>query len=184
VARVPFVEESQLGEPARTLVAGHPINLYRTLAHSEGGFASFADIGQWVRYKSTMDPREREMVILSVGVLEASEYEFSHHVKVGRDFGLSDADITGVIAEATNGSSELSERERLLIRAAREMTVDGALSNDCWEALTPHYSVEKLVEIVLIIAHYNCVTRVLKSLEIDVEPAYQGFLHEFPLPAK
>ena len=113
-----------------------------------------------------------------------SEYEFSHHVKVGRDFGLSDADITGVIAEVTNGSSELSERERLLIRAAREMTVDGVLSNDCWQALMSHYSVEKLVEIVLIIGHYNCVTRVLKSLEIDVEPAYQGFLDEFPLPGK
>ena len=32
------------------------------------------------------------------------------------------------------------------------------------------------------IAFYNAVVRVLATLQIDVEPGYEKFLEEFPLP--
>ncbi len=41
---------------------------------------------------------------------------------------------------------------------------------------------EHVVDLTLTIAFYNAVVRVLATLEIDVEPSYQRYLDEFPLP--
>lgn len=41
---------------------------------------------------------------------------------------------------------------------------------------------ERLIDLVMTIAVYTGVVRLLASLEIDVEPEYQRYLDEFPLP--
>ena len=42
---------------------------------------------------------------------------------------------------------------------------------------------ERIVDLVITISFYNAVVRLLASLQIDVEPEYQPYLDEFPLPA-
>ena len=183
MARVPYVEDDALVEPARHLVLDHPINLYRALANSPGGLEAFSLLGQWIRFHSRFDPRQREMIILTVGAISRSDYEFSHHVKIGRDFGLSDSDIEGVLREARGEDSALGDNDRLVIRGAREMTLDGSLSDATAGELGGLLDDETFVEYVLIVGHYTCVVRVLASLQIDVEPSYAGFLEEFPFTA-
>jgi hypothetical protein len=39
------------------------------------------------------------------------------------------------------------------------------------------------VDLTITIGFYNAVVRVLHTLQIDVEDAYQGYLQEYPLPA-
>jgi len=41
---------------------------------------------------------------------------------------------------------------------------------------------ECIVDLVVTIGFYNAVVRVLASLEVDVEPDYQRYLDQFPLP--
>jgi hypothetical protein len=40
-----------------------------------------------------------------------------------------------------------------------------------------------MVDLVMTIAFYNAVVRVLASFEIDVEPDYQKYLDKYPFPA-
>jgi alkylhydroperoxidase family enzyme len=180
MARVPLVDDEHLAGPARELVSGHPINLYRVLANSPGGLECFAEIGQWIRYESALDPRQRELAILAVGVIARSKYEFSHHVKIGLDFGLSNDDVVDVVNAARGGASGLEGTDLLIIAAAREMTTGGAISPATFEDLRAVFDDKLLVELTLVIAHYACVTRVLESLEIDVEADYERYLEEFP----
>lgn len=180
MVRVPYVTDDDLEGPARVLVASHPINLYRALAHSPHALECFAELGRWIRFESALDPRQRELAILAVGVLAKSKYEFSHHVKIGMDFGLSDEDIVDVVKAANGEANSLSEVDREVVRAAREMTIDGAISSETFEALRLRYGNELLVDLTLVIAHYACVTRVLESLQIDVEPSYEQYLERFP----
>jgi alkylhydroperoxidase family enzyme len=180
MARVPLVDDEHLTGEARELVAGHPINLYRALAHSPGGLACFAELGQWIRFKSVLDPRQRELAILTVGVIARARYEFSHHVKIGFDFGLSEGDITDVVKAARGDASGLTGTDLLVVRAAREMTIDGAISAPTFEELRAVFDDTAVVELTLIIAHYACVTRVLESLQVDVEADYADYLTDFP----
>ncbi|WP_343394747.1 carboxymuconolactone decarboxylase family protein [Candidatus Amarobacter glycogenicus] len=55
----------------------------------------------FIRNKSRLDGRLRELAILQVGdTLPRSEYEYSHHIKIGRDFGVGDDDIRSIASES------------------------------------------------------------------------------------
>ena len=54
--------------------------------------------------RAQLDARLRELAILQVGWIAQSPYEWSHHVKIGYEFGVTDEDIKGLIAE-TDGQA-------------------------------------------------------------------------------
>ena len=86
MARLPYLEKSDLPESDQD-VLNRDINLYKILAHSPNAARAFQGLGRFIRYESKLDPRLREMAILMVGYLARSPYEYSHHIKIGRDFG-------------------------------------------------------------------------------------------------
>jgi alkylhydroperoxidase family enzyme len=86
MARLPYVDKSDLAPENQDLLARN-ITLHRALAHSPNGLRAFGGLGQFIRHKSRLDPRVRELAILQVGYLARAPYEWSHHVKIGRDFG-------------------------------------------------------------------------------------------------
>ena len=81
------------------------INLHRLLAHSPDALRAFSSLGYFIRRKSRLEPRLREMAILQVGYLERSAYEYSHHIEIGRHFGVSDDDIRAIATETGRPTS-------------------------------------------------------------------------------
>ncbi|MEM7251010.1 MAG: carboxymuconolactone decarboxylase family protein [Pseudomonadota bacterium] len=181
MARIPYLDRDALAEEHQELLA-RPINLNRALVNSPEALRHFGALGSWIRYGSRLDARLRELAILQVGYLSRSAYEFSHHVKIGRDFGVSDDDILALIDETEGRASGLPALDCAVLRAAREMTVDQRISDECFDDLRDQLSDELIVDLTLIIGFYNAVVRVLATLEIDVEPEYASYLEEFPLP--
>ena len=181
MARLPYLDADDLPEDQRNLLS-RPINLNRALAHNPGALRTFGRMGQWIRHDGNLDPRLRELAIVQVGYSTASPYEYSHHVKIGREFGLSDDDLRAVGANTAGESTHLGDIELLVLRAAREMTDDLAVSGETWAGLEEHLDEADLVELTLVIAFYNAVVRILGTIEIDVEDSYVQYLDEFPLP--
>src|SRR5205085_8261618 len=128
MARVPYLDKSDLAPEDQRLLERN-ITLHRALANSPNGMRAFGALGQFIRHKSRLDPRLRELAILQVGYLARSPYEYSHHIKIGRDFGVSDDDIRAMIAETDGRTSALEPLARSVLRAAREMTNDMAVSD-------------------------------------------------------
>src|SRR3954466_14368921 len=126
MARVPYLDRKDV-KPEHQDLLSRNINLYRALAHSPNGLRSFSTLGKFIRHQSRLDPRLREMAILQVGYLARSPYEYSHHIKIGRDFGVSDDDISAMIAETEGKTSALEPLARSVLRAAREMTAEMAV---------------------------------------------------------
>jgi len=182
MARVPYLDVDDLAEGDKELLK-RPISLYKALVNTPDGTRAFSALGGWIRWKSTLDPRLRELAILQVGWIARSPYEWSHHIKIGRDFGVSDDDVRALIAESDGGDSGLPALDRAVLRAAREAAQDGAVSEATFAELGETLDPGLLVELVLVISFYCAVVRVLASLQIDVEPEYQPYLDAFPLPA-
>lgn len=181
MARLPYLDKADLSAEDQDLLA-RDINLHRALAHSPGGARSFLAVGSFIRHRSRLDPRLRELAILQVGYSTRSAYEYSHHIKIGRGFGVSDSDIAAIAAESAGRATSLEPLARTVLRAAREMTLGPGLSDATFAALRQHLNHELLAELVLVIAFYNGVVRLLDALAIDVEDSYQPYLDEFPLP--
>lgn len=181
MARLPYIDADDLAENDRDLLS-RPINLYRQLANSPDALRHFQPFGQWTRHRGPLNPRLREMAILQVGYLARAPYEWSHHIRIGRDFGVSEDDVRAVIAETDGGASGLPDLDRAVLRAARQMTTDMRIDDDTFALLQGAMGKDELVQLILTIAHYNGVVRILATLEIDIEPEYQEWLDAFPLP--
>ena len=182
MARVPYLEPSDLSPEDQDLLK-RPIWLFKALVNSPKAARAFSGLGQYIRYGSKLDPRLRELAILQVGWLTRAPYEWSHHVKLGHDFGVSDADIQALIDDSAGKPTNLDALSKLVLRAAREITADGAMAEATFTALQAELGNELVVDLTLTIAFYNAVVRVLGTLQIDVEPDYRPYLEKYPLPA-
>jgi alkylhydroperoxidase family enzyme len=181
MARLPYLSKSDLKPEDHELLA-REINLNRALVNSPNGTRAFSRLGGFIRNGSKLDGRLRELAILQVGYLTRSRYEYSHHIKIGRDFGVSDDDIRGLIEESAGRPSGLDGLTKSVLRAAREMVTDIGISDATFAELESEFDNECLTDLVITIAFYCGVVRLLASLQIDVEDEYLHYLEEFPLP--
>jgi alkylhydroperoxidase family enzyme len=179
MARLPYLNPEHLAEGDRDLLK-RPITLHRCLVNSPGAARAFGTLGQYIRHGAKLDPRLRELAILQVGWLARSAYEWSHHVKIGMEFGVSEADIEGLIAESEGRPNDLDALTRLVLRGAREVYA-GGMSAGTFADLQEHLNAEQMVDLTVTAAFYCAVVRTLATLEIDVEPEYRKYLDRFPL---
>jgi alkylhydroperoxidase family enzyme len=178
--RVPYLEASDLSAENQDLLKRR-ISLFQALVNSPNAARAFSGLGGFIRFGSKLDPRLRELAILQVGWLARSPYEWSHHVKIGHDFGVTDDDIRALIDDTSGKPTQLDAMAKSVLLAAREMTRDGAMSADTFATLQSALGNELVVDLTVTIAFYNAVVRVLATLQIDVEEDYMPYLRQFPL---
>ncbi len=181
MARLPYLEPDQVAEQYRDMLKRNT-NLHKLLVNSPEMARAFSGLGGYIRNRSKLDPRLRELAILQVGWLEKSEYEFTHHVKIGKEFGVTDADIEGLMAETAGKPSKLEPLAKAVLRGAREMVRDLAMSEATFAEIKKELSNEHMVDLVLTIAFYCAVVRVLATMQIDNEPYYKEVLQQYPIP--
>lgn len=157
-----------------------PINLFRVLGNSPGALRVHHEFGEWIRWECNTDGRLRELVILLVGILKKSPYEFSHHVEISRIFDVTTGDVENLFRYRDGGLHGFTEAETLALDMTRQLTDTGEIADDTWDQSAKHFSDEELCDIATIIAFYNYVVLVLSGLRIDVEPDYEKYLTQFP----
>lgn len=175
MARLPYLSREDL-PPGQQQLLDRPINLFRALAHGPEVLEWMAEIGSWIRYRCRLDPRLRELAIIQVGYVTRSPYEFSHHVKIGRDFGVTDDDLRDLVADTHGQDCALGEQERAVLSAARELTAGTELSDETWSRLRQFLPPARLLDLLFVVTHYVQVVRMLGALQIDVEEDYAPFL--------
>lgn len=180
MARLPYLEADQVAPEHRDMLSRNT-NLHKLLVNSPDMARAFNAVGGTIRFKSKLDPRLRELAILQVGWLEKSEYEFTHHVRIGREFGVTDDDIAGLMAETEGRPSGLDPLARAVLRGAREMARDLAMSDATFAEIKQALSDEHMTDLVLTIAFYCAVVRVLATMQIDNEPYYKEVLKQYPI---
>ena len=120
-----------------------------------------------------MSDRAREILILRIGWLCGSEYEWSQHVRAARRVGMNDEEIRRVAIGATaDGWDPLSQ---LLIRVVDELHADNNLSDATWALLSEYYSTAELIDVVITVAGYRMVSVALNSIGTQLEPDRQRF---------
>ncbi len=187
MARIPFVGIDEVPDRFRHLAgdgSGRMMNSRRALLNHPELLGLFVDTPQWFRTHSTLPPRLRELVLLQIGYVTGSSYEFSHHVVIAATAGVTDDDVLAMIAE-TAGASETATPDRFsnlecaALRAGRDLTRHLDIDDATWAHLVAGLGETTTMELVVLIAHYNLFVRVLAALQVDVEPEYRRHLRRY-----
>ncbi len=181
MARLPYLEADQVAPEYRDMLKRNT-NLHKLLVNSPDMARAFNGIGGYIRFKSKLDPRLRELAILQVGWMEKSEYEFTHHVKIGKEFGVTDEDIRGMMAETEDKPSHLEPLARAILKGSREMVRELAMSDVTFAEIRKELSDAHLTDLVLTVAFYCSAVRGLATLKIDNEPTYKRGTEAVPNP--
>ena len=71
-----------------------------------------------------------------------------------------------------------------MLRAAREMTTGLSVSYATFAELRQELDNERLTDLMVTIAFYTGLVRLLETMQVDVEEDYLLYLDEFPLPKR
>ena len=117
--------------------------------------------------RGTLPRDEAELVILRVAVNCSSDYEWHQHVRMGKRVGLSDAEIERV--RQGPAAAGWTPRRSALLQATDDMHADREISDATWALLSEHLDERKLIEVCMLIAHYEMLAMVLNTLRVQVE---------------
>jgi alkylhydroperoxidase family enzyme len=175
--RIPPADLATLGGEARELLEsvslGPAVNIFRTLANHPKLMKRWLVFANHILFKSTLPPRDRELVILRIGWRCRAEYEWGQHVIIGRAAGLSDEEIERIaLGPDAPGWSPF---EAALLRASDELYEDSMVGEETWSALSELYSTEQLMDVVFTIGQYALVSMALNSFGVQLDPGVGGF---------
>ena len=175
MARVPLIDEkehpefAELVEKFRTGRRGRLINIYRLLLNSPALAESWFSHSNAVRWKTALDGRLREIIIIRLGHLTRCQYVLRQHVPA---LALADGlSLTECNALADWEASPLfSAGERAALAYADVMTRDIVVGDEVFAQVAQYFDQRQLVELTVLIGTYNMNARVLQALELDLEP--------------
>lgn len=155
---------------AATRVAGRvigtgPPNLFTTVGRHRPLLRG------WLRFAGRLMPRgklprrDTELVILRVAHLRGSEYEWQHHVRLGRRAGVGKDELQRLREDAI--ADGWSAREHAILTAVDELHSDGDVRDETWQRLRAHLDERELIELVFLVGHYEMLATVIGTLRIQ-----------------
>lgn len=154
-------------------VGGPPPNLFTTVARHRKLFRP------WLRFAGRLMPggvlprTDSELVILRVAHNTGCEYERRHHEHIAVRAGLSAAEIAAT-AGAGPEHDGWSPRQTALLRAADELHSDGVIGDALWDDLATHLREAELIELCMLVGHYEMLAMTLNSLRVQPDEIPEG----------
>jgi alkylhydroperoxidase family enzyme len=135
---------------------------------------------RWLWFAGALMPGGRlpradtELVILRAAHNCASDYEWRAHENLARNAGLT-ADQVQQVRTGPDAAG-FSIRQRLLVQATDELHADRVLSDETWSELRGQLSDAELIELCMLVGHYEMLAMTLNSLGVQPDPPPPGRL--------
>jgi alkylhydroperoxidase family enzyme len=180
MARLPYVRREDLPPEQRHLPRSQS-NITQALSNSPFVAHHSGNIALFIREQMRLDPRLKELALIQVGYATGCAYEYVQHVRIGLQEAVSEADVYAIAEETAGRPTSLDPLAKIVLLATREMVAGPGVSAATFEALRKDLDNEELTNLLFIIGNYFGISRVLASLEVDLEPAVVPLLEKFPL---
>ncbi len=155
------------------LAQGRVFNIFKTLANHPSLARRWMVFANHILGKSTLNNRDREMLILRIGYLCQAGYEWGQHVQISRNIGMSDDEIR--LCKTGPDTAGISELDGFLLSAADELHADAHVSDATWTGLSKHYNTQQLMDVVFTVGQYNLVSMALNSFGVQLDEGLPGW---------
>jgi 4-carboxymuconolactone decarboxylase len=149
-------------------IRGEAPRVFTTLARHPRLFRTWLRFAATLLLRGDLPAADRELVILRTAWRCGSWYEWAQHGALACRAGLAARDVERVIdGPAAEG---WRPRQRLLVQAADELHQQRVITDRTWEALAAELSERQLIELCLLVGHYEMLAMTLNSLGVEPEP--------------
>jgi alkylhydroperoxidase family enzyme len=146
---------------------GRVFNIFTTLARHPKLLKRWLVFANHCLIKSTLSPRQRELVILRAGWLCHSTYEWVQHNRIAREAGIADEEIERI--KRGPEAEGWSRSEALLLRATDELLENKVLSDGTWAGLVEHFDEQQVMDLIFTAGNYALLAMALNSLGVEVD---------------
>jgi alkylhydroperoxidase family enzyme len=168
VAMVPLERAQQLGAEIGLPAPMTTRSAFRTLANNPPLLkAVFGQLSALLLH-NTFDTRLRELMIMRIGWVTGSEYEWTQHWRVATAAGIPPEDLLAV--RDWQGSDRLTAADRAILQATDETLAGQAISDATWAEVVKHVpDPAQQVEFVVAMGNWTMFSILLRNLRIPVE---------------
>jgi len=171
-ARLPLLSPEQARQTASQ--AGVPaalaeLNVFRVLLHHPRLARWLSELLLGLLGQGELDPRLRELMIMRVGWVTRSDYEWSQHWRIAQRVGLSERDLLGV--RDWERHDAFGPAERSVLALVDEVIGTGAVTDLTWAACREHVAGDPriLLELLAVVGLWQMVSAHLRSLGVPLD---------------
>jgi alkylhydroperoxidase family enzyme len=175
MAQLPYLTRNDLAEGDRDIWDNFvksrgtdPGHIHRTVASAPNLLRKFVALADELRNGTQLDPKLRELALMTVGRLTGAEYEFVHHWNISLKAGVRRDQLEQLADYAA--SPAFNDQERAVIRYADEATRNVRVSDLTFDALRSFLDNRRIMELAMNVAFYNAVARILLPCGVELEP--------------
>jgi 4-carboxymuconolactone decarboxylase len=137
-------------------------NLLATLVRHPRLTRSFLRFNNHLLFSSTLPPRLRELAVLRVAHRRNCEYEWRHHVDMGREAGLTDDVIEGI-----QRGEAVDDLDSAILHAVDELEDKSIVSDPTWAALSEHLDERQRMDLVFTIGCYGALAMAINTFGVE-----------------
>ncbi len=147
-----------------------PLKLFRTLVRSPEISSRLRALGAGILGpRSLIAPRDREILVHGTAALCGCEYEWGVHATAyGEAVGLTPEALRATASGAAN-DPVWTGRDALLVRLADELHHTAHVSDQLWTALSAHWDVPQLIELLIVAGAYRLIAYVANGAQVALE---------------
>lgn len=144
-------------------------NALSTFAHHPALAKAFLRFNVHLLTSSPLPARVRELAILRVAHRRDCAYEWSHHVRMAKDEGITDDQIAAV----KNGEAA-DPFDRAVITAVDELEEKSQMSDETWAALGERLDDQQRMDFVFTVGCYTTLAMAFNTFGVQLEHADQN----------
>jgi alkylhydroperoxidase family enzyme len=175
MARLPYLTREDLSADDRAVFDEHerdrgapPGHIHRAIANAPNLLRRFSAMALELRNHTELDPRMRELALMTVGRIAGAEYEFVHHWNIALGVGVRREQLEQ-LADFER-APVFNQHERAVMRYAAEATTNIKVSDPTFDALREFLDNRRIMELAMNVAFYNAVVRIIVPIGVELEP--------------
>jgi 4-carboxymuconolactone decarboxylase len=123
-------------------------------------------LGADIRYRSTLEAREREIAILALAHLRVSDFEWYAHERVGVVVGMTQEELDTLDAGETPTS--FNAREQVVLAATRALVSERDLDDAMFEEALRLLGRTTLADLVTLVGYYDLLALSLRTWRVPL----------------
>ena len=160
-------------EPAPGARGGGGANVFRTFNRNPPADRVRGALNNHVNSSSTLAPKQRELLMTRIGVLCRSEYEYAAHLRLGRQAGFTDADVSRVVNGPNSGPGD--PLETALLQSVDDLHANYVISAATWATLAKSLNDRQMLDVLIAVGAYRSGSMLINTGGVQLDANMADF---------